>query len=158
MPRRSPLRSTALLPLLLLLATVLPACGGGQGTSRAPAPRSEPGATAPAAAVERFLRLAGEKEYSEMGWIFGTREGAILNRDEPRAVERRMYALASILGHEEFVIREQAPVPGRAGEAVRVVAQLRHRGRNVDVPFTAVRSAAGRWYVEVVEVEKLTAF
>ncbi|HEX2094205.1 MAG TPA: hypothetical protein VHG28_17510 [Longimicrobiaceae bacterium] len=145
----SSLRLSRLVPLLLL--SILAACGGSR-----PRPQSTPGAPAPAAAVERFLRLAAEKDYAEMGWLFGTTEGPVIRRDPPGDVERRMYALASVLEHTEFSIRGQEPVPGRTGGAVRLTVQLAQRGRRVDVPFVAVRGPEQRWYVEQVGVEALT--
>jgi hypothetical protein len=144
-------RIFALVPVLLLLA----ACGGGGGGGAAPQPKSEPGGPAPAATVERFLRLAAEKDYAEMGYVFGTAEGPILRRDPARQVERRMFALATVLENERYVIRDEAPIPGRSGEAVQLNVQLTQRGQQRVVPFVVVRSG-GRWFVEIIDVEKIT--
>lgn len=137
----------SLLPLLLLIA----AC-----TQTAPPPQSTPGAPAAPAAVERFLQLANEKNYAEMGWMFGTREGSIFRRDPAADVERRMYALATVLQHQSAEIREQTSVAGRGADAVRLTVQLVSRGRTHRVPFTAVRGPEGRWFVEEIGVEAIT--
>lgn len=144
-------RILALLPLVLVLA----ACGGGGGGGGAPAPRNTPGGMAPAATVERFLRLAADKEYMEMGYVFGTREGPVIQRDPARQVERRMFALAALLVNERFSIRGEENIPGRAGEAIQVNVQLVQRGQQKNVPFTVIR-AGDRWFVEKVDVEQIT--
>jgi hypothetical protein len=146
-------RILALVPALLLLA----ACGGGGGgrAGGGPAPQGTPGGTAPAATVERFLRLAAEKNYAQMGYVFGTAEGAIASRDPAPQVERRMYALASVLENQRFVIRGEQPVPGRSGTAVDVDVVLTQRTGVHSVPFTVVR-AGDRWFVEKVDLEKIT--
>lgn len=138
-----------LLPLALVLAVA--ACGP---SVRAPA--SGPGAVAPAEAVERFLRLAAEPDYLQMGWIFGTERGPIIRRDPAGDVERRMYALARVLEHERFEVRAQRPVPGRVGNAILVEVALTQRGREYAVPFTVVRGPGERWYIEEVRVEAIT--
>ena len=145
-----PRRLFALVPVFLL---VLAGCGGGGGT--VPAPRSTPGGAAPAATVERFLRLVNAKDYMEMGYVFGTRDGPLIRRDPARQVERRMYAMATLLTHESFAIRAEENVPGRSGEAVQLNVQLTQRGQNRLVPFTVVRSG-DRWYVEAVDLERIT--
>lgn len=135
--------------LLVVLSLLLAGCatGGSRG-------RSTPGAPAPAAAVERFLRLASEKSYAEMGWVFGTVQGPIIRRDPPAEVERRMFALASILEHQSFSLGGEEPVAGRA--AVRLSARLTNRGRRFDVPFVVVQGPEGRWFVEEAGVEAVT--
>lgn len=136
--------------LALAFLAVLAACGG-----RAQQAATTPGGPAPAAAVERFMRLVESKSYREMGSVFGTEEGPVAQRDEMADVERRMYAIASILEHDRFVIRDEQPVPGRAGVAVRVMVDITKGNRTLQVPFTAVRSGAS-WLVEQVELERLT--
>ena len=92
-----------------------------------------------------------------MGWVFGTADGPVVKRDPPSDVERRMYALASVLEHSEFSVTGQSPVPGRTGGAVLMPVRLVQRGRTYTVPFTAVRGPDGRWFVENVDVTAITA-
>jgi len=140
-------RSISLVAALLALA----ACTGGGRTT---AQTGQPGGSAPAATVERFLQLVGQKNYVQMGYVFGNSEGPIIERDERRQVERRMFAIAGILQNDRFVIRDQSQIPGRP-EAVQFNVQLTQRGQAYDVPFVVVRSGE-RWFVEQVDLERLT--
>lgn len=137
--------------LIPLLVVALGGCASGRaggGTSS--------GAPAAPAAVERFLQLANTRDYVGMGWVFGTSGGAVMSRDPANEVEQRMYALASLLTHEGFVVGSGLPVPGRTSEAVAFDVIITQRGRNLRVPFTAVRGPSDRWFVESLDVEVLT--
>lgn len=114
------------------------------------------GAPAAPAAVERFLQLASVKDYVGMGWIFGTAGGPIMARDPAAEVEQRMYALASLLAHDGYVVGNGMAVPGRTSEAVAFDVIITQGGRNLRVPFTAVRGPSDRWFVESLDVEVLT--
>lgn len=147
MPQR---RIPSVLSALLLLAA-LAACGGGGGMRAS----STPGGEAPAITVERFLRLASQREYAAMGQVFGTVQGAISQRDPVNEVERRMFAIASVLQNRGFSIRDTSPIPGRP-EAVQVMVRLQSRTGDSDVPFTVVRGPSSRWFVEIVDLERVT--
>jgi hypothetical protein len=140
------------IPLLLWLAaaTLLPACA-----PRLAPPGGLPGGPAPEAAVERFLQLAGSRDYSGMGWYFGTSAGPIIQRDPIGEVEQRMYGLASLLTHDSFVVGIGAPVPGRQNEARSFQVEMRSGNQSLQVPFTVVRGPRERWYVEQVAVEAI---
>ena len=143
---RALLRLHRLLPLAVLF---LAACA-----TAAPAPpQGTPGAPAPSAAVGGFLRLAQGKDYAQMGWLFGTAEGAVMRRDPATDVEKRMYALATVLQNQGYTIRGEEPIPGRIGAAVRVNVQLQQGNRRPEVPFVAVRGPDARWFVEQVGEE-----
>ena len=109
-----------------------------------------------AAAVERFLQLAGERDYVQMGWVFGTADGPVARQWPLPEVEKRMYALASVLQHDSFVIGRESPVPGRIGDAVSFSARLINGGRTYVVPVIAVRGPDARWYVEQVDLQAVT--
>lgn len=146
------MRALPLSRLRFLSVLLLAACATG-----APAPRSTPGAPAPSAAVERFMSLVQERDYVEMGWLFGTAQGPVLRRDPASEVEKRMYALSTVLQNEGFTLRGEEPVPGRTGAAVRVTVQLQQGSRRPVVPFVAVRGPDARWFVEQVGVEAVTS-
>ncbi|HEX5726226.1 MAG TPA: hypothetical protein VFX98_12215 [Longimicrobiaceae bacterium] len=135
---------------LVLALLVLAACGGG-----GPRPSSVPGGAAPAVTVERFLRLAEQKEYGEMGYLFGNREGSVMERHPANEVEQRMYAIATVLEHRGFALRQPQQIPGRP-EAVQVTVQLESRAGSRQVPFTVVRGPADRWYIEIIDLERIT--
>jgi len=108
------------------------------------------------AAAERFLRLAGERDYVEMGWVFGTAAGPVIEQWPRPEVEKRMYALASVLQHDSVVLGPERPVPGRIGSAVSVTAEILNRGRGYAVPMTLVRGPGDRWFVEQVDLQAVT--
>jgi hypothetical protein len=119
------------------------------------AQRPTPGAAAPAAAVERLLRLSEARSYREMGQVFGTADGPVSGQWPSAEVEQRMYAIASILEHDRFVIRNERPVPGRLGAAMVLTVEIVKGSKSTQVPFTVVRNGE-RWLVEQIELERLT--
>ena len=138
--------------LLVMVAAILAAgCASG-----ARAPGGLAGAPAPIAAIEQFLQHAAGRDYASMGWVFGTAEGPIAQRDPLPEVEQRMYVLADVLAHDGFVIAGGSAVPGRTGSAMTFDVTLRRGGRTFQVPFTAVRGPSDRWYVEQFAVEAIT--
>ncbi|HEX6940125.1 MAG TPA: hypothetical protein VF158_11995 [Longimicrobiales bacterium] len=136
------------------LALVLVACA--TRTERIPAPAAAPG-VAPALVVERFLRAANAKDYMTMARLFGTRDGSILGRDPRAEVEKRMFALASVLRHDDYAIEDELIAPGRTGEAVRIVVRLDIGERRIPVTFTVVRTEGAGWLVEQFDIEQITA-
>jgi hypothetical protein len=92
-----------------------------------------------------------------MGWIFGTVDGAILQRDPAGQVEQRMYALAHLIEHDGFTIGPGSPVPGRTGEALLFEVVLRQGAESAPLPFITVRGPGGSWYVEQLAVEAITS-
>lgn len=151
----SSLASAPVLSLRPLAALILALTIAGCGSRMSP-PGGLAGAPAAPAAVERFLQLAGDDDYTGMGWVFGTSEGAILTRDPPAQVEQRMYAIASILEHDGFVVGNGSPVPGRLNDAIVFDVIITEGTRDLRVPFTTVRGPGGRWFVEQVDIEAVT--
>jgi hypothetical protein len=142
---------TRVLPVALL--AVVSACAGNHLRP----PPSGSGAATPSAAVEEFLKLGEQKNYVQMGWIFGTKDGPVIQHWPRPEMEKRMYALATVLQNESFGVGSGSPVPGRIGEAIRFSVQLiRDRG-NVSVPFTTVKGPRDRWYVEQVDLQAVTS-
>jgi len=114
-----------------------------------------PGAGEPRVVVERFLRLAAEGDFAGMGRIFGTAEGPVARRDPAGELERRMYALATLLRHESAVVGEGSPVPGRGGEAIGFEVAFTRDGRVRTAPFVVVRGPGQRWFLEEVGLSAL---
>ena len=146
------------LPAVLLLA--LAACGGNAATTAppsGPAPQPMPAAaTGPAAAVEGFLAQAAARNYMGMAQLFGTVEGPISSHEPGPQVERRMYAIANIVHNDRFMIRGQQNIPGRGPEALQLTVSITQGGQTKDVPFVVVRSNAGNWRVEQIDLQVLT--
>jgi hypothetical protein len=155
------LRSCHIRTFALASALVM-ALAAGAGSVHAqrgtPATAIRP-AGSPAEVVEQFMQMASAKNYGQMGYVFGTRDGAIISHEPHPSVERRMFAIASILQNERFVIRGQNTIPGRPeADAVQLTVQVTQNGQSRDVPFVAVRTTHGGWLVEQIDLERLTKF
>lgn len=115
-----------------------------------------PDAVAPTLVVERFLQAVNARDVTTLGRLFGTADGPISARDDRAQVEQRMFALASLLQHEDYSILGDQMVPGRSGAAIDIMTTLRKGERTVAVPFTLVRSGDGAWLVEKIETGELS--
>ncbi|HET7321539.1 MAG TPA: hypothetical protein VFI96_03520 [Longimicrobiaceae bacterium] len=138
--------------LSVLLLVLLAACAGNQIASS----EEGVGAASPAAAVERFIHLSEQKAYDQMGWVFGTKDGPVAASWDRGEVERRMYAIGTILQHDSYVVGQGVPVPGRIGQAVGFDVKLLRGATAISVPFTTVLGPDDRWFVEQVAVEAVT--
>jgi hypothetical protein len=131
---------------------LLAGCGG-----RLSPPAEGPGGLSAAVAVDRFLQLAANRDYVQMGWVFGNENGPII-REYPRPeVEQRMYAIATVLQHDSFVVGPGSPVPGRIGAAEQFTVKIYSGASEFDVPFVVVRGPGNRWFVEQVDLQAVTS-
>jgi hypothetical protein len=149
-PRKDnvPIRIRSLLLLVLLL---LPACAiGGRGAA------AVPGAPAAGAAVQRFFELTNERNYGEMSLVFGTARGPFAAQVDSKEAELRMYLFSCVLRHDTYSLRNEQPIPGSVGAAVRYDVALRQGPVENVVPVRVVRAADGRWYVEDIRLEVVT--
>ncbi len=136
------------------LALLLAACT--TRTERIAATPADAG-VAPVLTVERFLRAVNARDYETMARLFGNKEGPVRNRDPKPEVERRMFALASVLRHDDYTVEDEMPAPGRIGEAVDIIVRLHMGEQRVPVPFTVVRSRQSGWLVENIDILRITA-
>lgn len=140
-------RFAVLVPVLVL------ACGGGR-----PAPQAggiaadEPG---PSLVVERFLQAANANDLNTMIQLFGTSDRRIDQLESVAKAQRRMYALASMLRHDDFQIQGQQIVPGRMSEAAEVRVRIRRGDIVTAVSHVVVRRRGGGWIIEWVDTEAL---
>lgn len=111
---------------------------------------------APSLAVERFLQAANSEDLTTMGRLFGTSDGPIIERDPRDEVEKRMFAMAAILKHQDYQIAREQIVPGRP-EATQLVVRMSINNRQIPVAYTLVRSRQGSWLIEVIDLEAITA-
>ena len=138
-----------LVPAILLLAA---ACATSSRV--VPGPAAD---VAPALVIEQFLRAANANDLDTMANLFGTREGPITERDSQQQVDDRMFALASVLRHEDYSIEGEQLVPGRRDVATRLLVRMvLAPERETVVPFTMVYSDDGRWLIEQIDLEKIT--
>jgi hypothetical protein len=135
---------------------------------------------APMLTVERFLQAANTGDLEAMARIFGTDRGALAERTGGglscafrrlgswirlsnrcvswQEIEVRMHTIAVILAHDDFRVRSESNVPGRRSPTTRIGVDLEQAGLTVpDVPFVVVRAGDGRWLVEEIGLERITA-
>ena len=140
---------------------------------------------APAAAVgaqlsvERFLQASNQRDYTAMGRLFGTQDGAAMDTggtfgcafkkigswfggtacQKKADVEIRMDAIASILQHQDYQVLREQRVPGRSAPTTRVIVNLTTvAGAAVpDLPFVVVQTGDRRWLVEEVDLQRVMA-
>ena len=112
---------------------------------------------ATALVIEQFLRAVNAKDLDTMARLFGTVDGPITRRDPRKDIDNRMFAIATILRHEDYAIEGMQIVPGRRDEATRVNVSMTVQGRSVRVPYTLVWSTDGNWLVEQIDIEAVTS-
>lgn len=136
--------------------------------------------TQPQISVERFLQAANSRDLDAMARIFGTDEGPIA--DQARSglgcafrrvgswlrlssrctswqdIEIRMNTIAYILRHDRYQVRSESTVAGRQAQTIRVGVDLEWgRESYPDVPFVVVQTREGRWLVQEIGLERITA-
>jgi hypothetical protein len=121
----------------------------------APSPPRQP-AVAGGLVIEQFLRAVNGNDLDTMARLFGTRQGPIVQLYERKRVDEWMFALASVLKHDNYAIQGTQVVPGRRDEATEVIVKMNVRGREVDVPYTLVWSDGKTWLIEKIAVDKVT--
>lgn len=148
--------------IALALAALAPACvhqtlpGGGVTVQ----------GVAPQLAVEGFMKAANcvasdkcatkAQELQSMGRLFGTKDGPIVDRDPRAEVEKRLFAVASLVQSDDYKLLGQTIVPGRVGEAVQVDVNLTQGDKTLRVPFIVVHAKSGDWLVEQIDTKALT--
>lgn len=113
-------------------------------------------AVAPTLVVEQFLRAVNAGDLDTMARLFGTREGAIVERDSEEQVDTRMFAIASVLRHQDYRIEREQIVPGRRTEATQLLVRLIFPENEVVVPFTMVLTDKRTWLIEQIAIERVT--
>jgi hypothetical protein len=114
------------------------------------------GVIAPSLVVEQFMRAANANDLAAMSRLFGTRDGPVARLDPRRQTEERMFAIASVLRHQDFSIEGQQVVPGRSEEAIQLVVRVTTTQQTASVPFTLVLTRDRTWLVEQIALDRLT--
>jgi hypothetical protein len=162
----------------LFVAAFIPL--GTVGCASTPsAPSSQMAGVAPMLSVERFLQAANTRDLDSMSRIFGTARGPIADESGSavgcafkrmgswfgigrrclswREIEIRMDAIAQILRHDDYRIRGESSVAGRANTTRVGVDLTRGDQQFNDVPFTVVQASQGRWFVEEIGLDRITS-
>lgn len=147
---------------VLLGAFALVGCGssgGGSAYNPAPvavAPVGGYGAESSESAVARFLDAAATENYAGMWAVFGTSEGAAIERFGVAETESRMVVLSRLLKHRDYEMRVSNLAglgPNRVRYEVRMVGT---RKGDVMVPMVTVSDGRGRWFLEQFEADRLS--
>jgi hypothetical protein len=159
----------------LVIGISLLVLGGCTSRTASSAPAA---AVAPQLSVERFLQAVNARDLPAMSKIFGTAKGPIGDTGSSfgcfwkkigaafggrscskwTEVELRMDAIAQILGHENYRLSSEISVAGRRNRTIRVGVDLElPDGRSADdVGFVVVLAGEGRWFIERIELDKVT--
>jgi hypothetical protein len=144
--------------VLALLAGALvgaPAAAQAQPVQPVAARSGQP-AVAASLVIEQFLRAVNANDLETMARLFGTEKGSVWERDPRPATEQRMFALASILRHEDYRIEGAEIVPGRGEAVTRVQVRMVVRKGSAGVPFTLIRHR-DNWLIEQIGIEEVTS-
>lgn len=124
------------------------AAGSADGTYGAPTSEM---------AVRGFLDGANVEDYERMSELFGTDAGPAVARLGITEVEQRMIVIAKMLKHESYDI-SQANLAQLGPDRVRWEARLEGtRKGDVVVPVITVPDEAGRWFVERLNLDAVSA-
>ena len=146
---RPRLRPGVLLSLLAASA-LLAAC-----TTQRPSGSSAMAGMGSMLSVERFLQAANARDYEAMAQLFGTADGPV--EGERTEIELRMATIAEILRHEDYQIVSEQRTPGREHPTNRVGVNVTRQGELIrDVGFMVVQTDDGRWFVQEIELDKIT--
>lgn len=110
---------------------------------------------APALVIERYLQAANQQDLDTMARLWGDADGLVIDRDPRDEVQKRLYATALILKHEDYRIEGERIVPGRP-EAKQVIVRMQIGSRQIPVAYTMVQSRDGRWLIESIDLEAIT--
>lgn len=162
--------------LLVLAAFALVPAGCA---SSGPSSPGQMAGVAPMLSVERFLQAANMRDHQAMARIFGTADGPIAEQTGSALgcafkrmgswiglgerclswteIEIRMDAIARILRHDDYRIRGESSVAGRRYTTTRVGVDLVQGAATYDdVAFVVVEAPGGRWYLERIDLERIT--
>lgn len=151
MRRRLPAAAALLLSAALVAVA---ACGGRGGLTQQPTAYGAPTAEQ---ALRTFLNAAAKEQYPTMGRVFGTRQGPAESRLGVTNVEQRMVVLAGLLQYDSYSLEPSAltqPEPYQRRFNARLTGT---RQGEVTVPVFVVRAESGRWFVERIDTDPLTA-
>lgn len=143
--------------LAVLAAAMVVATVSGCSTRTSTQGSADHGASTSEMAVRGFLDGANADDYQQMSDLFGTDKGPAVDQFGVTDIEQRMIFLASLLKHESYELQQANLAqlgPNRIRWEVRMTGT---RKGSVVVPMVTVPDRAGRWYVEILNLDALTA-
>lgn len=147
--------STRLLALVFVI-TGLSSCASS-GSQESAGANAAAGAATSEMAVRGFLDAANAEDFNRMIYLFGTADGLAVDEYGIQDVEARMIFLSQLLKHESYTL-SQVNLAMLGPDRVRYEVQMSGtRKGSVVIPVIAVPDGSGRWYVERLNVDALTA-
>ena len=126
-------------------------------SSPAPTPSAAPGtvgAASAADAVARFMAAAKAEDLQAVGAVWGTPTGPAREQMSRNEFEMRAFYIVKCLRNDSYSVLNEGPAAGgRRVSAVQIVKGSLTRQTN----FRMVAGPQGRWFVENIELEPLTA-
>jgi len=123
------------------------ACGGSSGPKSA--------ATAPvvssAQAVRMFMQAAADSNLTRMGELWGSDGGPAAQTGNPSDYEKRLFIMQTYLRGDSIQVVSDMAVPGDNSHR-RVTIALYRRSCPKQIPMTLVRTKAGGWIVNSVDL------
>lgn len=103
------------------------------------------------------MRASNANDLDGMARLFGTREGPVAKKWGRSELEKRMFAIATELQHNDFEVIGEEMVAGRTDTATKLNVRLTNNEGKYVVPFTLVRYKGDSWLIEQIGIEVLTA-
>jgi hypothetical protein len=101
------------------------------------------------AAVQGFMQAVADSNLTKMAGLWGTVSGPALKTRQPPDYERRVAIMQAYLRNDAFRLTSDVP-EGPDRRAVQV--ELRREACTWDVPFVAIKTTAGSWLVNQVDL------
>jgi hypothetical protein len=120
---------------------LLAGCGGGT-------PPVEPAKSA-SAAVQSFMQAVADSNLTKMAGLWGTASGPALQTRQPRDYERRVAIMQAYLRNDSFRLRSDV---AETADRRALQVELKRQTCTWDVPFVAIKTSAGSWLVNQVDL------
>jgi hypothetical protein len=145
--------------LSFALALGLVACGGRAAGPAHPGPAATAGG-----AVRNFMAAVADSDLAKMANYWGSAKGPAAVTHEPADYERRMVIIQSYLRNSGYKVLGESsarPTPGDssagasslpADQLRQVSVQLTRANCSPVVPFVVVRSSAGAWIINQIDL------
>jgi hypothetical protein len=149
-------RKVAIVVLLVMVgckrqAIVTSAPSSSQPTSATANPNAPGGATH-REALTKFLQAAKAQDVQAMGNVWGTTKGAARTFMAPQEMEMRIIYMMRCLRHDSYAILTESPA---VDEKRRFDVQMRFGPLTAVTDFTTTRGQDGRFYLEMLNPDKL---
>lgn len=144
--------------LFAVLALTTAACGSSppQSSTGIAGGQQVYGADTSEEAVRAFLDAVATDDLPGMWAVFGTEDGAFVERFGIQETEPRMFILAGLLRNTGYDMRVEN-FASYGPKRVRYLVQLRDtKNGTVDLPILTVPDDDGHWFVEQLDMDRMT--